>query len=73
MAKTGAKITNVYNSFKEGGCKGVHLRRCGLYSLVGNAKALYESAIGKDPITGRKLSKAERAISAAAVLGGHKI
>ncbi|WP_193767157.1 pre-toxin TG domain-containing protein [Lysinibacillus parviboronicapiens] len=38
--------------------------------VVGNAKALYESATGKDPITGRKLSKAERAISAAAVLGG---
>lgn len=55
--------TNAYNSFKERGWRG-------FTSAVGNAKALYESATGKDAITGRKLSKAERAISAAVVLGG---
>ncbi|WP_427108151.1 pre-toxin TG domain-containing protein [Lysinibacillus xylanilyticus] len=64
MAKTGAKITNAYNSFKEGGWKGVTSAVVDFIPVVGNAKALYESATGKDPITGRKLSKAERAISA---------
>ncbi|MEC1180060.1 pre-toxin TG domain-containing protein [Metasolibacillus meyeri] len=38
--------------------------------IVGNIKASYESAYGKDPITGRKLSTAERAIAGAAILGG---
>ncbi|MEC1180063.1 pre-toxin TG domain-containing protein [Metasolibacillus meyeri] len=38
--------------------------------IVGNIKASYESAYGKDPITGRKLSTAERAIAGAAIIGG---
>ncbi|WP_052344264.1 pre-toxin TG domain-containing protein [Bacillus ndiopicus] len=37
---------------------------------LGNLKGAYEAAYGKDPITGRKLSKAERAISGAAIIGG---
>ncbi|MER2256904.1 MAG: pre-toxin TG domain-containing protein, partial [Priestia megaterium] len=38
--------------------------------IVGNAKALVEAAIGRDPITGRKLESWERGASAAAILGG---
>ncbi|WP_342472633.1 pre-toxin TG domain-containing protein [Metasolibacillus sp. FSL H7-0170] len=38
--------------------------------IVGNLKAGIEAVIGIDPITGRKLSTAERAIVGAAIIGG---
>ncbi|WP_336047166.1 polymorphic toxin type 15 domain-containing protein, partial [Solibacillus ferritrahens] len=38
--------------------------------VVGNAKALVEAVIGRDPITGRKLESWERGASVAAILGG---
>ncbi|WP_342472624.1 pre-toxin TG domain-containing protein [Metasolibacillus sp. FSL H7-0170] len=38
--------------------------------IVGNLKAGIEAVIGIDPITGRKLSTAERAIAGAAIIGG---
>ncbi|WP_342559048.1 pre-toxin TG domain-containing protein [Metasolibacillus sp. FSL K6-0083] len=38
--------------------------------VVGNLKAGIEAVIGIDPITGRKLSTAERAIAGAAIIGG---
>ena len=38
--------------------------------IVGNVKGAYEATFGKDPITGRKLGKAERAAAGAAVIGG---
>ncbi|MFJ6267120.1 pre-toxin TG domain-containing protein [Lysinibacillus xylanilyticus] len=38
--------------------------------VVGNAKAVFETAFGFDPITGEKLSAVDRAISAAGILGG---
>ncbi|WP_342472614.1 pre-toxin TG domain-containing protein [Metasolibacillus sp. FSL H7-0170] len=38
--------------------------------IVGNLKAGIEAVIGIDPITGRKLSTAERAMAGAAIIGG---
>ncbi|MGA3599066.1 pre-toxin TG domain-containing protein, partial [Lysinibacillus agricola] len=38
--------------------------------VVGNVKSAYEAIVGKDPITGRKLDKWERAVSAAGIVGG---
>ncbi|MEK4628221.1 HNH/ENDO VII family nuclease [Solibacillus sp. FSL R7-0682] len=59
-----------YTSFKEGGYKGVISAGLDFIPIVGNAKALVEAAIGRDPITGRKLESWERGASAAAILGG---
>ncbi|MGN4124587.1 ADP-ribosyltransferase [Lysinibacillus sphaericus] len=38
--------------------------------IVGNVKAAYEVVVGKDPFTGKKLAPWERAVSAAAIVGG---
>ncbi|MGE7129343.1 pre-toxin TG domain-containing protein [Lysinibacillus xylanilyticus] len=38
--------------------------------VVGNAKAVFETAFGFNPITGEKLSAMDRGISAAGILGG---
>ncbi|MEG0258735.1 MAG: pre-toxin TG domain-containing protein [Lysinibacillus sp.] len=38
--------------------------------VVGNAKAAFETAFGFDPIAMKKLSKVDRAISAAGIVGG---
>ncbi|MEK4628235.1 GH-E family nuclease [Solibacillus sp. FSL R7-0682] len=50
--------------------KGVISAGLDFIPIVGNAKALVEAAIGRDPITGRKLESWERGASAAAILGG---
>ena len=68
--KQNGKVAVVYTSFKEGGYKGVISAGLDFIPIVGNAKALVEAAIGRDPITGRKLESWERGASAAAILGG---
>jgi chemotaxis protein histidine kinase CheA len=70
MTKVGGKVAVAYTSFKEGGYKGVISAGLDFIPIVGNAKALVEAAIGRDPITGRKLESWERGASAAAILGG---
>ncbi|WP_336047155.1 DNA/RNA non-specific endonuclease, partial [Solibacillus ferritrahens] len=56
--------------FKEGGYKDVISAGLDFIPVVGNAKALVEAVIGRDPITGRKLESWERGASVAAILGG---
>jgi len=68
--KVGGKIATAYNSFKEGGYKEVISAAVDCIPIVGNVKAAYETVVGKDPITGRKLDKMERVVSGAAILGG---
>ncbi|MEK4628240.1 pre-toxin TG domain-containing protein [Solibacillus sp. FSL R7-0682] len=70
MTKVGGKVAVAYTSFKEGGYKGIISAGLDFIPIVGNAKALVEAAIGRDPITGRKLESWERGASAAAILGG---
>ena len=53
-----------YTSFKEGGYKDVISAGLDFIPVVGNAKALVEAVIGRDPITGRKLESWERGAKA---------
>ncbi|WP_336047163.1 pre-toxin TG domain-containing protein, partial [Solibacillus ferritrahens] len=70
LKKVGGKVAVAYTSFKEGGYKDVISAGLDFIPVVGNAKALVEAVIGRDPITGRKLESWERGASVAAILGG---
>ncbi|MFT9821033.1 pre-toxin TG domain-containing protein [Lysinibacillus sp. NPDC056185] len=68
--KVGGKVAKAYNAFKDGGYKEVLSAAVDCVLILGNAKAVYETIVGKDPITGRKLEPWERAVSGASVFGG---
>ncbi|WP_433595194.1 pre-toxin TG domain-containing protein [Lysinibacillus xylanilyticus] len=68
--KVGGKIANTYNAFKDGGYKEALSAAVDCIPILGNAKAVYETIVGKDPITGRKLEPWERVVSGASVFGG---
>ncbi|WP_336047134.1 pre-toxin TG domain-containing protein [Solibacillus ferritrahens] len=68
LTKVGRKVSAAYTSFKEGSYKGAISAGLDFIPVVGNAKALVEAEIGKDPITGRKLESWERGASVAAIL-----
>ncbi|MFJ5562448.1 pre-toxin TG domain-containing protein [Lysinibacillus xylanilyticus] len=59
-----------YNAFKDGGYKEAISAAVDCIPILGNAKAAYETIVGKDPITGRKLEPWERVVSGASVFGG---